>query len=438
MARTQIRGNTQILAGSILDAQIGAGAAIATSKLADGADFLQRDGSVAMTGDFDAGSQKIVNLAAPVAASDAARLQDVQVAALGLSVKSAVRVATTVALPANTRTANVITADANGALPSIDGVALSVGQRLLVKNESTAANNGIYTVTDLGDGSSPFVLTRASDADESAEVLPNMFMFVSEGTAQADTGWVLTTNAPITLNTTALDFTQFSGVGAGGDVDSGANVGDAGTGIFKQKSGTTLQFHKLNNVDGKIGIALDGGSDEVRLSIAAASLVNDDISASAAIARSKLAAGSAHRLVVNDASGVMIDAAAITADRALISNANGIPVHSAVTATELGHLSGVTSGIQAQLDDKLEAADIAGLLATGDLVFSEVPTGAIDDVNDEYVLADAPVAGSEQVFHNGQLLRAGSGNDYTISGDTITMEFVPTTGDVIVVHYIVA
>lgn len=88
------------------------------------------------------------------------------------------------------------------------------------------------------------------------------------------------------------------------------------------------------------------------------SIVDADIASAAAITRSKLAAGSANRLVVNNASGVMSDAAAITADRALISDTNGIPTHSAVTATELGYVSGVTSGIQGQLNAKADDADV--------------------------------------------------------------------------------
>lgn len=418
MARTQIRGNTQILAGSIEDAQISASAAIATSKLAEGVDFLKRDGSVALTGNLNAGSQRIVSLAAPVDPNDAARLQDVQVAALGLKVKRTVRAASTVNLTLS-------------GTQTVDGVALVAGDRILVKDQTDAEDNGIYVVA-------AGAWSRSEDADDDSKVGPNIFMFVSEGSTQADTGWVLITDAPITLGTTELDFVQFSGAGAGGDIDSGANVGDAGTGVFKQKVGTSLQFHRLNNVDGKIGIALDGGSDEIRFSITAGSLVNADISGSAAIARSKLADGSAHRLVVNDASGSMIDAAAITADRALVSDSNGIPVHSAVTATELGYLSGVTGAIQTQLDAKLEAGDIADKLESGDFVFGEIPTGDIDGVNDEFVLADAPVAGTEQVFHNGQLLRVGASNDYTITGDTITLTFVPDAPDVLVVHYIVA
>ena len=81
-------------------------------------------------------------------------------------------------------------------------------------------------------------------------------------------------------------------------------------------------------------------------------IVNADISNSAGITRTKLASGDSNRILVNNAIGAMVDAAAITATRALISDASGIPTHSAVTATELAHLSGVTSAIQTQINGK--------------------------------------------------------------------------------------
>jgi len=482
MATTKIRGNTQIIDGTILNAQIGATAAIATSKLADGAEFLKRDGTVALTANLNLNSNRIINLAEPLGDNDAARKIDVDRATAGLDVKNSVRAATT----GNITLANEQT---------VDGVALVAGNRVLVKLQSDAEDNGIYNVVDGG------AWTRSSDADTSDKVNANMFCFVEDGTLNADTGWVLTTNDPIVLGTTELSFSQFSGAGAG-DVTDAQNVGTAGASLFKQKSGTVLQFHKVNNVDSKINIALDVGSDEVRFSIAAASLNNADIAAdaaiarskvaagtanhvlindasgnlssearlsldrfatgtanyllvgqgassssyallvnanvdaAAAIARSKLASGTAHRLVVNDAAGVLADAAAITAERALVSDANGIPTHSSVTATELGYLSGVTSGIQSQLNDKLEAADITGKLEATDFVFNEVPTGDIDGVNDEFELAASPVAGKVEVFLNGVLQEPGVGNDYTIAADTITFEDAPLSGDKILVNYI--
>jgi hypothetical protein len=125
--------------------------------------------------------------------------------------KSSVKAATTGALVA-TRASNVLTADANGAMGAQDGVTMVVGDRLLVKDQGTGADNGIYTVTSLGSGGTPYVLTRATDADSSAEVTPGMVVFVEQGTTLAETQWILDVNAAITLNTTALTFVQFRGL----------------------------------------------------------------------------------------------------------------------------------------------------------------------------------------------------------------------------------
>lgn len=161
----------------------------------------------------------------------------VDATAEGLDVKGSVRLATAAALPAYTYTSTdggTLTADADGAL-AVDGVNVAVGNRVLVKNETDAEYNGIYIVDDAGSVSDPWILIRTFDASASADVTSGMFTFVEEGTL-ADTGWVLTTNNPITLNTTELAFTQFSGAGTyvwgTGLSNTGAtvNVG-AGTGI---------------------------------------------------------------------------------------------------------------------------------------------------------------------------------------------------------------
>lgn len=203
--------------------QIGTGAdGIATANIVDAAvtkaktssAILAADGSRPLTAHWDVGSFKITNLAAPSSANDAARLSDVTAAANGLDVKLSVRLATAAALAANTAAGSgvgkTLTADANGAL-SVDGVAVAVADRILVKNEATGANNGIYVVTATGSGAAPFVLTRATDADQDAEVTNGLFAFVSAGSANASSGWVLTTADPITVDTSALSFTQISG-----------------------------------------------------------------------------------------------------------------------------------------------------------------------------------------------------------------------------------
>lgn len=143
--------------------------------------------------------------------------------------RQAVRVATAASLPAYTRAGNVLTADANGALPSIDGVSLVVGERLLLVDgagPSSAAHAGIYVVTSLGGAGSPWVLTRATDMDASSEVEPGVHFWVLEGTANGGNLAVLVSpSSGITINTTALDFALFDLSGAGGVLPS-ATKGD--------------------------------------------------------------------------------------------------------------------------------------------------------------------------------------------------------------------
>jgi hypothetical protein len=170
------------------------------------------------SGSVDVSGKKITNLAEPTADSDAATKYYVDAARSGLDVKASVRAATT----GNITLSNTQT---------VDGVALSVGNRVLVKDQSTASQNGIYVVAS-------GAWTRSTDADNnpSGEVTSGMFTFVEEGTINASTGFVLTTADPITLGTTALTFTLFS--------SSGTLI--AGEGL--SKSGNTLQVNVSNGI----------------------------------------------------------------------------------------------------------------------------------------------------------------------------------------------
>ena len=119
-----------------------------------------------------------------------------------LDIKDSVRLAST---------ANVsLTAGSSGleAGDAIDGVTLVAGDRVLLKNQSTGSQNGIYVA--VASGGTP---ARSDDANASADVTSGMFVWVEEGTANGDQGYVLTTNDTINLNTTSLTFTQFSGAG---------------------------------------------------------------------------------------------------------------------------------------------------------------------------------------------------------------------------------
>lgn len=165
----------------------------------------------APTGSLSLNSQKITNLATPTASTDGATKGYVDSAINGTSWKNAARVATTAA-------GTLASSFENG--DSVDGVTLATGDRILIKNQGTASENGLYVVNASG------APTRASDADTAAE-LPNMAVFIEEGTVNADTAWVLTTNAPITVGSTSLTYAQFAGAGsyvAGNGLDLTGNT----------------------------------------------------------------------------------------------------------------------------------------------------------------------------------------------------------------------
>ena len=140
--------------------------------------------------------------------------------------KGIVKAATDAVLPANTRTENVLIADDNGAFPAVDGVTITTNgtaglndgteagsDKILVKDEATGANNGKYFLSDPGSAGQKWRLTRTSDANASSEVTAGFYIFADQGTANPNSTWVITTDDPITLNTTSITFGKFSGLG---------------------------------------------------------------------------------------------------------------------------------------------------------------------------------------------------------------------------------
>jgi hypothetical protein len=447
MATTQIRGNTQIKAGTILDAQISASAAIATSKLAEGAELLKRDGSVALTGNLNANSNKIVNLAAPtdandavnkghldtelldylkhdgsvaltgdldadgnkvvnlaaptndndaarkiyvddldalnvrldgtramsgdlnldnnkitnladpVSASDAANKGYVDSVAQGLDVKLSVRAATTADITLS-------------GLQTVDGVVLVAGDRVLVKNQDNAVENGIYVAAE-------GAWARAVDMNTSAEMTAGAFTFVEEGTVNADSGFVISTDNPIVLGTDAVNFVQFSGAGSF----------QAGAGLLK--TGNTVDVQSAND-------AIVVNADDIELVLADASL---EIAAEGL----KIATG--------------------TAGQVLVGDANGVPL-----ATTL-------SGDVATVGADGEVTLASFIPRKADIVVREVPAGSVNGTNVTFTLANTPVDDSESIFLNGLLLNGG-GDDYSISNDVITMVAAPESGDRLLVTYV--
>ncbi len=261
--------------GAIDDSKVQAGAGIGTSKLADGANFIKKDGTVAMTGSLNMGSQAITNVATGSNSNDAVNKGQLDAAIASLNslfdAKGSVKAATT----GNINLSNPATS-------SFDGVTLSVDERLLVRSQTAPAENGIY----LFKGSAA-ALVRVSDMDSWGEVA-GAFVAVEEGTSFVDTIWLCTSNGGGTLGTTAITWMQ-------------------------------------------------------------------------------------------------------------------IP-----TSAGLSH---------------------------GNFVDKEIPSGAINGSNTTYTLANTPISGSEHVYVNGLLMESGAGNDYTISGATITMLAALATGEKLRVSY---
>jgi len=171
------------------------------------------------TAAVDLNNQKITNLTDPTNPQDAANKRYVDSAVVGIDWKASVKTATT-------QDENLSTYPVAGDL--MDGVTLALGDRVLIKNQADATQNGIYVVQASG------APVRSSDADTNAEVTANFAVFVEQGTVNADQGYVLTNDGAITVGTTALTFTQFTGLGqitAGAGLTKTANTLDVGAGV---------------------------------------------------------------------------------------------------------------------------------------------------------------------------------------------------------------
>ena len=217
------------------------------------------------SGTVDVNSSRITSVTDPTSDQDAATKAYVDSVANGLDVKESCSVATTAALAACTYNngAGTLTADANGAL-SVDGVSPSVDDRILVKDQASAVQNGIYKVTATGGASAAFVLTRSPDADTASELTGGTFFFVEAGTANADNGYVATHNGTPTFGSTNITFAQFSGAGQ-------ISAGDA-----------------LTKTGNQIDVAVDDSSIEVSsdaLRVKALGITNDMLAGSIATAK---------------------------------------------------------------------------------------------------------------------------------------------------------
>jgi len=381
-----------IVAGSIVNADVDAAAAIALSKLAvvtasralvsDGAGLItaatttateigycngltssaqtQIDAKLAKAGGTMTGTLTLD--ADPTGTLQAATKAYVDLVGAGLSYKASVVAATTT-------NGTWATAFDNGS--TVDGVVLATNDRLLIKDQSAAEENGLYIVQASG------APVRATDADTWAELL-SAFVFVTGGTANADTNWTCTIAAGGVLETTAVTFVQYNSPGTYTADENGLVL--VGTQFSIDIDGTTL-------TQGASGIKVGAGG-----------VTNTEVDASAGIAVSKMAA--------------------LTADRAMITDGSGFASAATTTATEIGYVNGLTSAVQTQLDAKVAAAT---LTTNNDMLYRAAGVPArLAAGSDTYILQSAsgvPTWTDQKISHT---FFQSTATNYTINLSTFT------------------
>jgi hypothetical protein len=302
----------------------------------------------AFSADQSMGTHKLTNLVDPTANQDAATKYYVDNAVAGLSWKQAVHVASV---------ADVSIASAPAA---IDGHTLNSLERILLKDQSAPAENGIYVFNGAGSA-----LTRSSDADTWNEIV-GAIVYVEQGTTNGGSKYVNTNVSGGTLGTTAVTFTVFSVAG------TVSGTGTAGYNAYWSATSTLSSEQYVSATRGGLATDASAFTGVVKASsgvFSASSIVNADISGSAAIAYSKLALSNSivNADVSSSAAIAYSKLAAMTTGQILLGNA-GTP-----TATTLGGDAsiGATGSL---IVNKIQGTSVTGTTGTGNVVLSAAPT----------------------------------------------------------------
>jgi len=359
--------------------------------------YIKADGTRSMGAALNMGAFKITNMAVPTADADAATKRYVDDRVNGIDRKASVRAASTAA-GGNTSLTG---------LQTIDGVALSAGDRVLVKNNTDAKENGVYVAA-----SGAWARAEDCDGTPEGEVTTGMFTFVESGTKNKSTGWSLATEGAIVLGTTELEFVQTSTVG---------EITTDGLGLTKV--GTELQLIVGNGVSkagGSITLVLDGASlalGAAGLKIAADGVTEAEIKADSF--GNGLAGGS----------GAVIALAALTADWSIGSGFTITGVKAPVLSSDVANKQYVDDAIAAANNRKVDRFT----LAAGDITAGYVDL-AVTPAEPTCVVLNVKGAPGQfygddfQVITDGTSVRrltwAGMGLDgLLVAGDKFTVTY---------------
>ena len=256
-------------------------------------------------------------------------------------------------------------------LLTIDGVTLAVGDRVLLTNQATASQNGPWLAA-------AGAWTRPTDWATGDSVSEGAYFFIDpDGTTYKNTKWLCTNTSGFIVDTAATTWSQDL---AGSQYSNGNGLGLAGT-VFSVKlnAATGLSFDGSGNV--QLGADPNG-------------------------------------LLALSASGARI-AAASAAGQIIVANASNNPAW----VTPSGDVAVSSAGAMT-----VNNTSGSGFLKYGNLIANETPSGAVNGTNTAFTLANGSAYGLA-LFLNGQLMEPGTGNDYTVSGNAITMLFAPLAGD---------
>ena len=378
------------------------------------------DEMAAPTGAVDFNSQRITGVSDPTGAQDAATKSYVDAVKTGLDVKDSVKVATT---------GNITLSGTQ----TIDGVSVAADERVLVKSQTDASENGIY---DCKAGA----WARSSDFDSNTEVTSGAFTFVEQGTVNADAGFVLTTDGSITVGTTDLAFTQFSGAGSVSAGDGLSKSGNTLSADLKANSGLVISSGEIaldldaSGISGSLGIA-DGGTNATSASAARTNLglaigsdvqahdaILDDVAALTQAANKGIffdTANSAATFDLTAAGRALLDDADASAQRTTL----GVAIGSDVQAfdAELAAIAGLTSAA-----NKLPYFTGSGTADLADL--TAFARTLLDDANASTARTTLGLAiGSDVQAYNAQLaafaaLSNTDGNFVVGNGSTFVVE----------------
>lgn len=418
-------------------------------------------------------SKQLQGLADPTAAQHGATKAYVDSVANGLDVKQSV-IAATISDIAGTYNAGsgTITAGSNGALGAQDGVTMTAGQRLLVKNQTDHKQNGIYVVTAVGDGSNPYVLTRATDFDASgsAEVSTGAFTFVEQGTDFADQGFVMSNHEFVELNDASgnagkVQWSQFSGAG---QITAGNGLEKLGNEIkadLKANSGLVIDSAEISldlsasGITGTLAVS-DGGSGQASFTDGEILIGN---TTGNTLAKATLTGGDG--VAITNGNGSISLAVDLVTDSGLEFSSNKLRMKVAdnslkINASNAGFSAKIKSAGGVVVDAAGLKIDLAGSAVEGVTRFSGasqkhsiIHSGGQIAADGNFAIADdgtwvasdfeAALENDREIYLNGQLLledtnvTPGAGNMdwYEKSTGVLAFEFPIENDDIITMVY---